>query len=115
MGGIDDNLRREYLANSPEPKLHIGGGPRLINGWLNADIALLSGVVQMDATVPFPFAAATFNYIFTEHMIEHVPFDGAMRMLGECRRVLKDGGVIRVTTPNFASITALYGSDLSQT
>ena len=111
---IDDNLREEYLATTTVPKLHIGGGLRRLNGWLNTDVALLPGVVQLDATQPFPFAEAVFDYIFTEHMIEHVSFNGAMLMLRECYRVMKTGAVIRVTTPNLASIVGLYREDLSQ-
>jgi predicted SAM-dependent methyltransferase len=34
-------------------------------------------------------------------------------MLRECYRVLREGGVIRVTTPDLAAIMALYRSELS--
>ena len=72
---IDGNLRKEYLAIAKVTKLHIGGGPRRLDGWLNTDVALLPGVVQMDATQPFPFAEAVFDYVFSEHMIEHVSLE----------------------------------------
>jgi predicted SAM-dependent methyltransferase len=111
---IDEKLRETYLRNAIVRKLHIGGGPRCLDGWLNTDIALAAGVVRMDAIQPFPFADAVFDYVFTEHMIEHVAFDGAMLMLRECYRVLKAGGTIRVTTPNLASIVGLYCRTLSQ-
>jgi|SRR6516162_4716974 predicted SAM-dependent methyltransferase len=111
---IDDNLREEYLATTTVPKLHIGGGLHCLDGWLNTDVALLPGVVQLDATQPFPFAEAAFDYVFAEHMIEHVSFEGAMFMLRECYRVMKTGAVIRVTTPNLAAIVGLYSEHLSQ-
>jgi len=114
MIGIDEGIRERYLASVTVPKLHIGGGPRHLDGWLNADIALLPGVLQMDATRPFPFADGTFDYVFTEHMIEHIPFEAAIWMLRECHRVLKSGGIIRVTTPNLAAIVGLYGNNQTQ-
>jgi predicted SAM-dependent methyltransferase len=113
MMRVDESLRERYLANAPVPKLHIGGGVRRLDGWLNTDIELLPGVMQMDATQPFPFVDAVFNYVFTEHMIEHLPFEGAVLMLNECHRVIKTGGVIRVTTPNLHSFVGLYGKTLS--
>jgi predicted SAM-dependent methyltransferase len=33
-------------------------------------------------------------------MIEHVPYEGALAMLRECRRVLKKGGAVRISTPD---------------
>jgi predicted SAM-dependent methyltransferase len=111
---VDDRLCRRYFANTPEPKLHIGGGSRCLKGWLNTDIALAPAVVQMDAVKPYPFADAMFDYIFTEHMIEHVAFVDAMCMLRECYRVMKPGGIIRVTTPNLASFVGLYNKTLPQ-
>jgi len=113
MMGVDGEICRAYLASAREPKLHIGGGVRRLDGWLNTDIALAPGVMQLDATKPFPFADNTFSYVFTEHMIEHVSFADAASMLRECYRVMKFGGVIRVTTPNLASFVGLYGKTLS--
>lgn len=111
---VDEQLRLNYLSNASIRKLHVGSGPRCLPGWLNTDIAPSAGVMQMDATRPFPFVDAEFDYIFTEHMIEHIPFDDATYMLRECYRVLKQGGAIRVTTPDLASLVGLYGENLSE-
>lgn len=69
----------------------------------------------MDATEPFPFEAGSFQFVFSEHMIEHVSYTGRARMLSECYRTMRPGGVIRVTTPDLASIMGLYGSAPSGT
>lgn len=111
----DERLWQCYLAEAPEPKLHIGGGWHRLNGWLNTDLAPIPGVVIMDATAPFPFEAGSFQFVFSEHMIEHVSYTGGARMLGECYRTMRPGGVIRVTTPDFAAIIGLYGSAPSET
>jgi predicted SAM-dependent methyltransferase len=110
---VDKQTRQAYLKSTQIAKLHIGGGPRCLPGWLNTDLALQLGVMQMDATQPFPFEDGLFHYVFTEHMIEHIPFEAAMVMLRECQRVLKPGGVIRVTTPNLAAFIELFAEKLN--
>jgi len=109
----DERLRNGYLNKTTEPKLQIGGGWRRLDGWLNTDIELIPDVMRMDATEPFPFQDKTFQYIYTEHMIEHLPYQKGTRMLRECYRVLRDGGMIRVITPDLAAIVGLYRCELS--
>ena len=109
----DERLRNDYLHKAAEPKLHIGGGWHRLDGWLNTDIELIPNVMRVDATQRFPFADGTFQYVYTEHMIEHVPYQQGAHMLGECRRVMQEGGVIRVITPDLAAIVGLYRRELS--
>jgi predicted SAM-dependent methyltransferase len=108
----DERLRNDYLSKTAMPKLHIGGGWRRLQGWLNTDIELIPDVMQMDATQRFPFLDGTFQYVYTEHMIEHVPYPKGLYMLQECHRVMRRGGVIRVITPDLAVILGLYSSSL---
>jgi predicted SAM-dependent methyltransferase len=80
-------------------KLHIGSGSVVLPGWINIDIRPLPGVdVVQDVTQGLPFAEAQF--IFAEHFIEHLPFVEASRFLRECRKVLSEMGVLRLSTPN---------------
>jgi predicted SAM-dependent methyltransferase len=109
----DLRLRTDYLRKTATPKLHIGGGWLLLEGWLNADIELIPGVMRMDATRRFPFADETFQYIYSEHMIEHVPYEKGTYMLRECCRVMRRGGAIRVITPDLSAILGLHSRDLS--
>jgi predicted SAM-dependent methyltransferase len=109
----DERLRDDYLRNVAEPKLQIGGGWHRLDGWLNTDLDLVPGVMLMDATARFPFADGTFQFVYTEHMIEHVPYAGGAGMLRECYRVMRKGGTIRVTTPDLAAIVGLSGPRLS--
>lgn len=111
--GTDARIARDYLASSSNPKFHIGGGPRLLDGWLNADLCATTGVMRMDATQPYPFADGTFAFLFSEHMIEHVPYEGGLAMLRECHRVLRGGGVIRIVTPDLTALAALCGKSLT--
>jgi len=109
----DERLRDNYLKSVAVPKLQIGGGWNRLDGWLNTDLALRPGVMLMDATERFPFPDETFQFIYTEHMIEHVSYEQGVFMLQECYRVMLKGAVIRVTTPNLATITDLCNENLT--
>ncbi|MDO1448840.1 methyltransferase domain-containing protein [Rhodocytophaga aerolata] len=97
-----------YFANNTIKKLQIGSYKNIYDGWLNVDINPPSdSVAFLDATQPFPFPDASFDYIFTEHMIEHITLSEAENMLCECYRILKKGGKIRISTPNMDEIVDL--------
>ena len=66
-------------------------------------------MLYLDARRRFFFTDKTFDYIFSEHMIEHVPHSGGLAMLAECRRVLKPGGRVRISCPDRAFIEHLVG------
>lgn len=104
----------EYLADSNAPKLHIGAQGNPITGWMNTDILPKSNdIIYLDATQPFPLASESFDYIFSEHMIEHINFSEANQMVSECYRVLKKKGKIRIATPNVKAMVALFEERLS--
>jgi predicted SAM-dependent methyltransferase len=107
--GPNGRLIRDYLQAHEVRKLLIGAGPTTLPGWLGTDIAPRNGLTAyMDATKPFPFEDGTFDYIYSEHMIEHIPWAEGQFMLRECRRVLKPGGVLRVATPDLKVLLDLY-------
>ena len=98
-----------YIGSHPVRKLHLGAGSAGAAGWLCTDLSPQSdAVVPLDAAKPFPIADGTFDYVFSEHMIEHMPWQAGSRMLDECFRVLKPGGTIRIATPDCAVLLALY-------
>src|SRR5437867_9832604 len=91
---------RSYLSSHAVRKLQLGAGTNPLAGWLNTDGYPASfRVLSVDAREPLPFSDETFDYVFSEHHIEHMTFHEGRRMLRECFRVLKPGGRIRVATP----------------
>ena len=98
-----------YLAETPEPKLHVGCGGNILPGWLNTDRFLLNrrGVVYLDARERLPFASGTLHLIFNEHFISCLTLDEAMRFLKECYRVLQPGGILRTATPVWSFLVEL--------
>lgn len=106
-----DILVKKYISDNQIRKLHIGCQANPIPNWLNVDLEPLErGIVIMDATKPFCFKNETFDYIFTEHMIEHVNFEEASNMLSECFRVMKTGGKVRISTPSLVFLMDLYAN-----
>jgi predicted SAM-dependent methyltransferase len=88
-------------------KLHLGCGPLALPGWINIDNQPYPGVDRvLDVSEGLPFEDVRF--IFAEHFIEHLPFDAATSLMRECRRVLRDDGVLRLSTPNLDWVWASH-------
>ncbi|GAA2758383.1 hypothetical protein GCM10009872_37430 [Actinopolymorpha rutila] len=103
-----------YLATEGRKKLQIGAGRTSLDGWLSTDISPgFDGSVYLDASKAFPFGDAVFDVVYSEHMIEHISWDGGLFMLSEVRRVLKPGGVVRMATPDLEVLLGLYNRDQS--
>ena len=101
-----------YLRAHPVRKLQLGTSQTPLPGWLNSDLVPeKSGIVFLDATRPFPFADNSFDYVASEHMIEHVDYPGAITMLQESFRILKPGGKIRVATPDLRVLVNLFSQE----
>lgn len=78
-------------------RLHLGCGGNILPGWQNYD-------ADVDITKPLPFTDNHADAIFIEHCVEHVTSPDAMRFFEECLRVLKPGGVLRVSVPSTTKI-----------
>ena len=102
-------LVQSYLSATGLKKLHLGCGKNALPGWLNTDLEPVApGIVRIDLTQKLPFADATFDYVFSEHVIEHLSFVHGQVMLSQCHRVLKPGGRLRISTPDLAFVVGLY-------
>jgi predicted SAM-dependent methyltransferase len=66
------------------------------------------GVYGADLRYPLLIDDASVDGIFTEHTFEHLAFDEVRRLLGECFRVLKPGGRIRVIVPDVSIFVDRY-------
>ena len=80
-GKVHSPFSARVLA--PAKGLHIGCGNHVLPNWWNTDLVPYSShVMGMDATGRFPFPDESFDRVYSEHMIEHVPLEG-----GRFRRV----------------------------
>lgn len=96
-------LRRWLESGSPRI-LNLGGGIVICDRWLTADVVPRSDV-YMDVTRPLPLPDKSVDVVFSEEVIEHVSLPDGRAMLKECHRVLKPGGVLRLTTPDLGYFT----------
>jgi predicted SAM-dependent methyltransferase len=97
---------RRHVRATDEPKLHLGAGGTTLEGWLNTD--LIAGDAYLDLGHRLPFPAGSFAYAFGEHVLEHLSESQGQRLLESLFRVLRPGGVVRMTTPDLRKIIALY-------
>ena len=98
-------LRRAQAAPGPV-RVQIGSGPQRLAGWLNSD--LIAGELHLDLGRRLALPDRSVDFVFGEHVIEHLPERRAERLLGELHRVLRPGGVLRLTTPDLRKLLALY-------
>ncbi|MBI5771139.1 MAG: class I SAM-dependent methyltransferase [Verrucomicrobia bacterium] len=100
---------RRHLRTPGVRKLHLGAGGAGLPGWFNTDLFPERWpVMRLDATRSFPLPDAAFQFVFSEHMIEHLPLAGARHMVAECFRVLAPGGCVRLATPDLARVVRLH-------
>lgn len=56
--------------------------------------------LQHDATKKFPIESLVFQWIYSEHFIEHIPQNLALLWFKEMRRLLAPTGLMRISTPD---------------
>jgi predicted SAM-dependent methyltransferase len=110
--------------------IHCGSGLNLHPGWLNTDqMALVDQAgnrsipgrltridqtkyyLEHDHTQPLPLADEVFDWAFSEHFVEHITLEEAVRWLRQVRRLLKKGGLLRLSTPNLRRYVEGYLND----
>lgn len=89
-------------------RLHLGCGSNLLDGWINVDVEGPRGAIRWDLRNPLPVESGTVSHIFCEHFIEHVTFPEATELLAECHRVLRPGGILRISTPDLQMVINQY-------
>ena len=91
-------------------------GPKLLNNWVNVDFysteimrnrfGMTPDFVyyQADLRRRQPFPDNSFSYAFAEDFIEHLSQGDSILFLSECLRVLKQGGVLRLSFPGLEGV-----------
>jgi predicted SAM-dependent methyltransferase len=99
---------RIRLALSKNPRLHLGCGGIILNDWVNLDFKPGRGGLNWDLTRKLPLEDSSAELIYTEHFIEHLNKLAGAKFISECHRLLKSGGVLRISTPDLAHLTKNY-------
>lgn len=108
--------RSEWLSGYQ--RLHIGCGDQLKPGWINVDLHSpkqrdAACFKQMDCAeedwTDYQLKPHSFDYVFSEDFLEHLPPDRRVHVINQCWQVLKPGGVMEHYVPNAGSMND-YGS-----
>lgn len=87
----------------------IGCGPFPKEGWLNTDIPPNNHMdAAIDITKPIAIPENFLDIIYGSEVIEHIKLDAARLFFREAVRVLKPGGVLRMTTPDMERISKKF-------
>jgi len=118
-------------------RVHLGCGLTTPAGWINVDgswnarlakhpclrralhaLRILPGekfavpwrsdILIHDVRKPLPFPDSSVGEIYSSHMLEHLYFEEAKRLLEECFRILQAGGVLRMVVPDLRAFITEY-------
>jgi len=96
------DMRRPVMAN-------IGCGATYHPDWVNIDVAPSdSSVLAMNVGQGLPFEHNSVDVCYSSHVLEHFPKDRALDFIGECHRVLRSSGLIRIVVPDLEGIVRQY-------
>lgn len=96
------------MESNPIVRLNIGSGQKVMPGFLNLDAQTFPGVTQIEDARHLPFETGTVDYVYACHILEHFGRWETEAVLGEWVRVLKPGGLIRVSVPDFDAVVRHY-------
>ena len=106
--GDDQRTTRNAGTVTGKTKINLGSGHWKLPGWINVDIDTQSlPQVCANLAAGLPFSDGVADLMHSEDFIDQLELDGARSFLGECHRILKPGGVIRILTPDPVSYTHL--------
>ena len=89
--------------------LNLGCGDTYHKNWINIDYSSVSNyVLEHDLSKGIPLENETVDFLYNSHILEHFSKESAKKLLNECYRVLKPGGIIRVVIPDLKSLAEEY-------
>lgn len=101
-------LISKVASSSNNIKLHLGCGGNFLNEWINTDYYPWSRhAYHLNLKKKFPLPDNKVNFIFCEHVLEHFTLEEGLYICSESYRVLKNGGVFRLSIPHLGFINRL--------
>lgn len=107
------HLRRLHASGTPL-LLNLGSGTHNVPGWVNIDLwgwQAAWGVhpdVVWDLRRPLPLPDGSVEAVFMEHVLEHLAAPVGLGALEQCHRLLRPGGVLRLSVPDFGRYARSY-------
>lgn len=83
-------------------KIQFGSGNNMLDGWDNTDLP------RTDVRKRLRYKDDSVDFIFHEHMIEHLDEVDGYNFMEECFRILKEDGVMRICCPSIDGFISVY-------
>ena len=110
---LTEKVIEDYINKLYNDKLVVGCGNQPKTGWINSDCAVKGRtnylpeikraghtIKVVDLTQPLEFEDNDLAFLYSEHVLEHLPEEVGKSFLKEAYRILKPGGVIRTVVPD---------------
>jgi predicted SAM-dependent methyltransferase len=92
--------------------IHLGCGMVNDPGFINVDFLPLNHVHYVHDVKDLSFFSDNFaDLIYACHVLEHVSYREIPKVLNEWRRVVKQGGVLRLSVPDFNKLLSVYSTE----
>lgn len=90
-------------------RLNWGCGGHTLPGWINSDQKDEPGIdLTCDIAEGLPLDDDSIDYAASVHALPEVPYDRIVPVLGELRRVIKPGGILRLCLPDLLKGVKAY-------
>lgn len=90
-------------------KLHLGCGKRYIEGYRHVDLATFPHIDVFTSVDDLSFFSDnSVVEIYASHVLEYFDRFDAISVLKEWKRVLSDGGILRLSVPDFDNLIKIY-------
>lgn len=85
-------------------KINPGSGYDYRKDFVNVDCNPIKKDVHHDLNIfPYPFKNDSAEFILASAVLEHLPIPAQIKLLNECWRILKVGGVLKIIVPHYTS------------
>lgn len=105
-------MKHIFKPHHNERYINIGGGQWYYPRWENVDYyankAYVDYCLDLRTKNKLPFQDECAALIFSSHFFEHISDEDCLFVLGECYRILKRGGTIRISVPDMEKAFTAY-------
>jgi SAM-dependent methyltransferase len=102
-------MAQAQSENQTIRRLNWGCGSEPEGGWINSDVKEAPGIdISCDILQGLPLESESIDYIASIHALPELPYPSLEPALVELRRVLKPGGVLRLSLPDIEKAIRAY-------